>query len=198
MVAGSNLISVFLIYAPPPFRDASGTFIYGVFRSREPSGAFTGRLRCPEGQKSTGGAPGGWARHPCSFLLRDSICVVSKLRIVISWNIMILEKSPVNFSLYRSLKLKKYIKQGFPVLQSQNQNKGDPLENPQKTIKNMDIMLYDANTDECVAINYKVHVFILHASTSPSLTPARPKYEGDKTRHGLWSLLHSSITNSNA
>ena len=32
----------------------------------------------------------------------------------------------------RSLKLKKYTKQGFPVLQSYNQNKGDPLENPQK------------------------------------------------------------------
>ena len=26
---------------------------------------------------------------------------------------------------------------------------------------------------------YKVHVCILHASTSPSLTHARPEYEGD-------------------
>ena len=52
MVADSGWISVFLIYAPPPSRDASGTFIYGVFRSREPSGAFTGWLRCSEEQKT--------------------------------------------------------------------------------------------------------------------------------------------------
>ena len=36
MVADSGLISVFLIYAPPPSRDVSETFIYGGFRSREP------------------------------------------------------------------------------------------------------------------------------------------------------------------
>ena len=54
---------------------------------------------------------------------------------------MILEKSPVNLSPYRSLKRKKYTKQGFPALQSYNQNKGDPLENPKKS-KYMDKSLY--------------------------------------------------------
>ena len=34
---------------------------------------------------------------------------------------------------------------------------------------------------EYATINDKVHVCILHASTSPSLTHARPEYEGDKT-----------------
>ena len=41
-------------------------------------------------------------------------------------------------------------------------------------------IIYDANKKEYVAINYKVRVCILHASTSPSLTHARPEYEGDK------------------
>ena len=34
---------------------------------------------------------------------------------------------------------------------------------------------------EYVTINYKVHVYILHASTSPSLTYTRPEHKGDKT-----------------
>ena len=60
----------------------------------------------PRRPKSIGGAPRGWARHLCSFPLPDSVCVISKLRIVIFWKIMILEKSPVNLSPYRSLKQK--------------------------------------------------------------------------------------------
>ena len=59
MVAGSGRISVFLIYPPPPSRDTSEAFIKGVFRSGEPSGAFDGRLRRHEAQKSMGGAPLG-------------------------------------------------------------------------------------------------------------------------------------------
>src|SRR3954451_599389 len=55
----------------------------------------------------------GWACHPCSFLLRDSVCVVSKLHIVISWKIIILEKYPVNLILYMSLKLKIAQNRGF-------------------------------------------------------------------------------------
>ena len=35
MVADSGLILVFLIYVPHPSQDASETFIYGGFRSRE-------------------------------------------------------------------------------------------------------------------------------------------------------------------
>jgi hypothetical protein len=42
------------------------------------------------------------------------------------------EKSQVNFSLGRSLKRKNYAKQGFPVLQSYNQNKGDRWKLPIK------------------------------------------------------------------
>ena len=51
---------------------------------------------------------------------------------------------------------------------------------------------------EYVTTRYKVHVCILHASTSPSLTYARPEHKGDKTKHGLWRLLHTSILISNA
>jgi hypothetical protein len=40
------------------------------------------------------------------------------------------EKSQVNLSLGRFLKHKKYTKQGFPVLQSYNQNKGDRWKIP--------------------------------------------------------------------
>ena len=67
MVAGSGRISVFLDLRAASSRDASETFIYGVFRSREPSGAFTGRLRCSEGEKRTGGAPSGWGAPPLLF-----------------------------------------------------------------------------------------------------------------------------------
>ena len=104
MVADSGWISVFLIYAPPPSRDASETFIYGGFRSGEPSGALDGRLRRLEAKDSLCGAPRGWGAPPgLSFPpwlhLRDS-----KAKFVIFRKIIIHEKSPVNLSPYRSLK----------------------------------------------------------------------------------------------
>ena len=67
MVADSGWISVFLIYAPPPFRDASGTFIYWGFGQEEPYGAFDGRLGCSKEQKSIGGAPKGVGAPPVLF-----------------------------------------------------------------------------------------------------------------------------------
>src|SRR4051794_31028357 len=56
-----------------------GDLYIRVFRSRESSGALDGRLRRLEGPKSTGGAPRGLARHPCSFFLPDSVYLVSKI-----------------------------------------------------------------------------------------------------------------------
>ena len=88
----------------------------------------------PKSKRDVVARLGGRAHHPWPFPLRDSVCVIPKLRIVIIWKIMILEKSQVNLSPYRSLKLKKIHKQGFPVLQSYNQNKEDSLENPQKQL----------------------------------------------------------------
>ena len=69
---------------------------------------------------------GGWARHLVRIPPPWSVYFVPKSRIVIFWKILILEKSPVNLSPYRSLKpKKKYTKQGFLTPQSYNQNKGD-------------------------------------------------------------------------
>ena len=106
MVAGSGKISVFLDLRRLPSRDALEAFIYGVFRSREPLEFLLDGCDAPKGKRGQVARPGGGARHSLSFLLRDSVCVISKLRIVIFWKIFILEKSPVNLSPYRSLKLK--------------------------------------------------------------------------------------------
>ena len=72
LVADSGLISVFLIYAPPPSRDASETFIYGGFRSWEPTWSFDGGLGGPGGPitwvarpRGVGAPPGG---YPPSWL----------------------------------------------------------------------------------------------------------------------------------
>ena len=63
--AGSDSISVFLCYAPPPFRDASGDLYIGVFRSRPSGRALDGRLRTLEEGKKGGGAARGGAHATC-------------------------------------------------------------------------------------------------------------------------------------
>ena len=105
MVADSGSISVFLIYAPPPSRDMSGTFIYGGFRSRGPPRAFDGRQMMHEGQKRTGGAPRGSGRatQALSPLLAPFAWFQSWVPLYFQ-KIIILEKSPGNLSPYRSLK----------------------------------------------------------------------------------------------
>ena len=75
----------------------------GFFAIRRPW-YKTGAKRSHDGQKSMGGAPRGWARHLVPFLLPGSVCVVSKLSFIIFGKILMLEKSPVNLSPYRSLK----------------------------------------------------------------------------------------------
>jgi hypothetical protein len=58
--AGSDSISVFLCYAPPPFRDASGDLYIGVFRSRPSGRALDGQLwTLEEGKRWCGAAKGG-------------------------------------------------------------------------------------------------------------------------------------------
>ena len=58
----------------------------------------------PKSKRAQVARLGGGARHLVPFPLRDSVCVISKLRIVIFWKIMIFENSPVNLTPYRSLK----------------------------------------------------------------------------------------------
>ena len=62
MVAGAGSISVFLIYAPPPLRDASGNIYIGVFRSRPSFGALDGRLAMLEEENHVARAPRGVGR----------------------------------------------------------------------------------------------------------------------------------------
>ena len=52
-------VLVFSIFASVCSRYASGTFIYGIFRSRGPSGTLDGRLMMLEEAKALGGAPRG-------------------------------------------------------------------------------------------------------------------------------------------
>ena len=79
MVAGSGRISVFLDLRRLSSRDAPEAFIYGGFRSREPSGAFDGRLRRLEAKDGMGGAPREGARHQGHLFLPGSVCVIPKL-----------------------------------------------------------------------------------------------------------------------
>ena len=65
--AAADSISVFLIYAPPPFRYAAEVLYIGVFRSRPSSGALDGRLTMLEEAEPLGGAARGGATPPMGF-----------------------------------------------------------------------------------------------------------------------------------
>ena len=132
------------------------------------------------GQTHEWRAQGGWARHLCSFPPLVSVCVVSKLSSIIIGKILMLEKSPVNLSPYRSLKPKNTQNRVFWPRRVITKIRGLLGKSP-KSSKFMEITSWYMQIHvNKMAKSYKVHVCILHASTSPSLTHARPEYEGDK------------------
>jgi hypothetical protein len=109
--AGSDSISVFLCYAPPPFRDASRDLYIGVFRSRPSGRALDGQLWTLKEGTKTWWHGLGWSRVTCAHLgLMGPVryfFLYCASRIILPP-----EKFSRRLSSVRSVKLKKYTKIG--------------------------------------------------------------------------------------
>ena len=92
-----------------------------------------------------------------------------------------LEKSQLNLTSFSPLKDKNTQNREFLFCRVKTKIKGIIGKSPKIIIKHEHNIIYDANMWEIMSTNYKIHVCILHASTSQSLTYARPEHEGDKT-----------------
>jgi hypothetical protein len=93
---------------------------------------------------------------------------------------MMIQKSHVN-TLYRSLKVKNTRNRKYLFYRVINQIKGIIRKSSLSNVKHDIIIIYVENMWEFNMIKDKVHVCIVHASTSPNLTYARLEHKGDKT-----------------